>query len=405
MNRVLLIIVLIFGYINASWTDSIINESKSVYNGVKDTYSKHTSEEKITTEELKKERFDKIWTQVHEKLSEGSNLFEKKNASPDSTWFSTDKDDVQDDIDEILSEIIEVLVGDDLLEYKVEIADFNEKIDNCKISISGYRNKKIAAPKESLLHTTKDQYTNKIKETKSEIEMFKNEIIMVQNELKVSFNNIGVNLTTEQIDVLLTRIDGDDIIQISLVMDVLKQITNQIMVLMQDSSEELSEAKRYYGMHLVSLELIVYIQQNYINKVNNVFVPKIDTIINTSKKLIIDTKQIIKTEKDKRRHSIYETNIKAQRLTLEVADLYKSDLIDSKKNMKEAQNISKKNLKLAHNTYSTVMLSSDLYSLISDSQTMFNVITKIQIPNIVPFENTQIQEKYKELTKAIALEN
>ena len=48
-----------------------------------------------------------------------------------------------------------------------------------------------------------------------------------------------------------------------------------------------------------------------------------------------------------------------------------------------------------------VLLSSDLYSLISESQTMFNTITKIQIPHIVPFQNIQIQKRYKELTKTL----
>ncbi|MEA3315392.1 MAG: hypothetical protein U9Q30_06025 [Campylobacterota bacterium] len=410
MNRVLIAVFLMYSSGQADWLNSVVEESKNIGTTIldktKDIYSDATSsKEEVSKEELQKQRFDKIWTKVHKRLSEGSLLFEKKNSSPESTWIGTDKNDVQDEIDEVLNEIIEILIGDDLLAYKEQIIDINKKIDKNKSNIIEYRNEKIAAPIDSNIYTTKKQYDNKIKDAKDEINILENKIVLVQNKLKTDFNNIGVMLTIEQINVLLTRIDGDDIIQISLVMDVLKQITNQIMILMKDSNEELSQAKRYYGMHLISLELIVYIQQNYIDKVNNIFIPKIDKVIDSSNKLIIDTDNMIKSEIDDRRKSIYELNLKAQKLTLEVANIYKKDLQNSRNNMKKGQNISKDNLKLAHNTYETVLLSSDLYNLISQSQTMFSIITKIQIPDITPFENIQIQERYKELTKTLTIQD
>jgi len=407
-KKVFIALFLIYNSSNADWLNSVVEESKNIGTTIldktKDIYQSSNKEE-LSKEELQKQRFDKIWTKVHKKLSEGSLLFEKKNSSPESSWIGTDKSDVQSEIDEVLNEIIEILIGDDLLEYKNQISDINEKINKNKINIIEYRNEKIAAPIDSHIYTTKKQYDEKIKDAKDEIKILENKIVLVQNKLKTDFNNIGVKLSVEQINVLLTRIDGDDIIQISLVMDILKQITNQIMVLMKDSNEDLSQAKRYYGMHLISLELIVYIQQNYINKVDDVFIPKIDKVIETSNKLINDTLKISKIEVDDRRKTIYEANLKAQKLTLEVANIYKKDLKNSRNNMKKAQKISMENLKLAHNTYETVLLNSDLYNLISQSQTMFNTITKIQIPDIVPFENIQIQERYKELTKTLNNQN
>jgi hypothetical protein len=69
--------------------------------------------------------------------------------------------------------------------------------------------------------------------------------------------------------------------------------------------------------------------------------------------------------------------------------------------MIEAQKVARANLKVSKNTYETVALSADLYDLISESQEMFVEISKIQVPDIVPFENTQLQQKYKELTEKI----
>jgi predicted nucleic-acid-binding protein len=219
--------------------------------------------------------------------------------------------------------------------------------------------------------------------------------------LRNNFDEIGVHLSSEQIEVLLARVDGDDIIQIALVMETLKQITAQIMQLMKESGEELKQAKKYYGMHQVLLELVVYIQQKYIDKSNTVYLPRIDKIIADSKQMIEDTKRLRDQEEEYSRRAVYAKNIDALELTLKVAKRYREDLLKARNNMIEAQKISLANLKLSKNTYATVSLSADLYTLISESQTMFEEVSKIQVPSIVPFENMQIRQKYLELTDSL----
>jgi hypothetical protein len=69
--------------------------------------------------------------------------------------------------------------------------------------------------------------------------------------------------------------------------------------------------------------------------------------------------------------------------------------------MIEAQKVALANLRVSKNTYETVSLSADLYDLISESQEMFVEISKIQVPDIIPFENVQLKQKYRELTEKI----
>jgi hypothetical protein len=184
-------------------------------------------------------------------------------------------------------------------------------------------------------------------------------------------------------------------------METLKHVTNQILALMKASKEELTQAKKYYGMHQVLLELVVYIQQKYIDKCNNVYIPKIDKMVTDSAEMMENTARLKGLEEDVRRRSIYASNLEAQALTNKVAKLYKQDIIASRNNMLEAQKIAKENLKLSKNTYATVMLSADLFDLISESQSMFDEVSKIQVPNLVPFENIQLEQKYKELTEKL----
>ena len=65
-------------------------------------------------------------------------------------------------------------------------------------------------------------------------------------------------------------------------------------------------------MHQVLLELVVYIQQKYIDKCNAVYILKIDTMISTSAQMMETTKYSMDNDEDPRRRAIYNKNLDAQ---------------------------------------------------------------------------------------------
>jgi hypothetical protein len=338
---------------------------------------------------------------VVDELQEGTHYIDELKRAPDSAWIGKDKEDIQEDLNALFDQIVKGLVGSDMMAYKEQMADLRKKIDANKEKILTYREERIAAPQKSTLYTTKSEYDEKIKDLKDENAILENRMRIIKENLRQSFADIGVNLSMAQVDVLLTRVDGDDIVQISLMMDTLKYITQQILQLMQESNEELKQAKKYYGMHQVLLELVVYIQEKYIDKCNNEYIPKISKIIADSKSMITQTQRLKAQEEDPKRASVYAHNIQAQEWTLKVAKRYREDLIRSRDKMIEAQKVALANLRVSKNTYETVSLSADLYDLISESQEMFVEISKIQVPDIIPFENVQLKQKYRELTEKI----
>ncbi len=395
---------LLISTLHADVLTDVVDKSKALYHGVKDksvsVYHDITREE--SDEEKRTRRFEEIWNRVRGKLVKGSKLYGEKENAPESTLvFGDDKEDIQKDIDALLNDVIALLLNDDLLAYQEEIEDLNTKIEKDELNLAEYKEERIGAPLKSMVHTTKEGYDKKIKDTQDEIVILKNRIHIVEKHLKDRFSKLGVTLSVEQIEVLLSRADGNDIIEVSLVIDVLKQITEQILGLMRESDEDLLQAKRYYGMHLVSLALVVHLQQLYIDRVNGVYIPKIAKIISKAEEIMGRTEVLIDREQDNNRIAIYESNFKAQKFTKEVATHYKEELIKSRDRMQEAQTQTQKNLQVAENTFATVSLSSGLYNLIAQSQMMFDKISRIQIPQIVPFENVQIEQKYKELTKQI----
>ena len=387
--------------LSADWKSEMLDKSHQIYNDTKDKTILLYKENVETHPLTKEERMNKAWDNVYDDLEEGAKNTDRYNNAPESTWIGTDKEDVQKDTNKLFEMIVNGLIEDDLLIYKTKMASLKKEISDNKRDILKYREKRVGAPKSSSIYTTRTGYDEKIDETQKENIILENEIRIIKSDLKNNFKEIGVNLTAAQIEVLLTRVDGDDIIQISLVMETLKHITNQILELMKASKEELKQAKKYYGMHQVLLELVVYIQQQYIDKCDNVYLPKIDKMITDSAQMMANTKRLKDQEEDTRRRSIYNTNLDAQMLTHKAAKRYRNDIVASRDNMREAQQISKANLQLSKNTYATVLLSADLFDLITESQSMFEEVSKIQVPNLVPFENFQMEQKYRELTEKL----
>ncbi len=404
MKRLSLSIFLL-GSLHADWTGDLLKKGTELYDETREKtiqiYKDTLDSKPLSHDARRQQRLNEAWENVVEELQEGTVYLDEFKEAPDSAWIGKDKADIREDLDALFDQIVQGLVGSDLMAYKEQMASLRKQIEKNQNKILTYREKRIGAPKSSAIYTTKSEYTQKIKDLKDENRLLENEMRIIKEGLRQSFADIGVDLSMEQVDVLLTRVDGDDIVQISLVMDTLKYITQQILHLMQESNEELKQAKKYYGMHQVLLELVVHIQQQYIDKCNNVYIPKISRIIADSQNMIAQTQRLKAQEEDPRRSAVYAHNIEAQEWTLQVAKRYREDLIRSRDKMIEAQKVALANLKVSKNTYETVSLSADLYNLISESQEMFVEISKIQVPDIVPFENLQLQQKYKELTEKI----
>lgn len=398
--KYLLSIILTISFIYGDIFSDTLNKGKTIYANLKDKgsslYNKFLKDDK---EENSSVRFEKIWNSVRDNLLEGVELYNKREKAPDKTYiFGEDKEDITKDINRLLNETVSLLINRDLVSYQNRIEKLNRIIEKKKIELAEYKERRVGAD-------NKKEFDKKIESINREIEELNQEILSLKGNLKRKFQDSGIDLSDEQIDVLLVRADGHDIIQLILIIETIKQINEQILKLVKSSGEDLVQAKRYYGMHMVSLLLVTHTQKLYMDKIKRIYIPRIDNIIKKASDMIVKTKSLISKERDENRLFIYKENLKAQEFTKKVALEYRKNLLATIESIKRAYLESRKNLEVAKNTYDTVSLSSGLYNIINKTQMMFDRINKIQIPQIVPFENRQIKQKYRELTKQILVEN
>ena len=200
---------------------------------------------------------------------------------------------------------------------------------------------------------------------------------------------------------MTTRVDGDDLAKSIAIFDVTKQITNALEELMRQNSFNGNSTARYYGIYVILSEILGFAQREYILKLDEVYLKRINDIKNNSYKSISMAENKMAESQIEQSIKIFENNIKAEKYTIKVANLYREILIDQKSKLLEALKTTEEQISVGYSSYTTASNSSILSSLIQDTQSSFDLIMSMQIPEIVPFENSSLQSEFIKLSGKI----
>ncbi|HEC83753.1 MAG TPA: hypothetical protein ENI48_00695 [Thioploca sp.] len=346
--------------------------------------------------------FAQIWEKVTPKLDKVLVLEKEGETLPDSAWFGNDKIDNKNDINDLLDEAVAILSISNSTETRQRIRALEKEIRGMKQTISQYRQEQVSAPIRSTWQTTVADYEAKIEQLTERIEQRHEAISKLKSQFAQELSDKGLHITPEQLEVLLSSVVGDDIIQSSIVYNNVKQISQQLMTLTIKSGEDFDISQRYYGMYTVLLKTLLHMQQTFINNIDEKYLPKIGHIVADVHNLKATTRNLLRSEIDKNRRRHLQANLEAQNLTLQTARLYKKHLIRQRRKIARAINKTKADLRIAQNTYKTVRVSGELINLLRTSQKSFDVLLNIQVPDLLVFENLQMKQEFAILTQKLA---
>ena len=213
-------------------------------------------------------------------------------------------------------------------------------------------------------------------------------------------NAYGVDLSNEQAEVLLSRIDSGDVTRMATIFAVISAMTRQFESAKQLSGENLSVTKKYYGIYIGLLELQIHIQSTYIDKIDQQYLPGVAKIGQEAVDLIAETKSKLKSN-DGPHSEHYSQNIASQKFTLEVTEIYSAALRADRNNVAQAKAMVEKLHDLAQNTLSTVRVSADLTNLVRQAEGMYQEVMSLQTPALAPFENLQLKKEFEAVTSRL----
>ena len=86
---------------------------------------------------------------------------------------------------------------------------------------------------------------------------------------------------------------------------------------------------------------------------------------------------------------------------MEVLAQYTKILESQKGKLEIALKRTNEQIGVAYSTFDTAANSANLVNLINDTQQSFNQIMEMQVPDIIPFENTELETKFQEISDQI----
>src|SRR5690606_9979129 len=215
------------------------------------------------------------------------------------------------------------------------------------------------------------------------------------DEMTAALAAIDVNLTSEQLDTMMSSVTGNDIMSMAVVFSAIKDLTVQLSVLTQESGEDLEHAKRYYGMVVVLHRLTGTMQKQFLTEVNGNYLPKLAEFRVTANDNLKEAQALMAAGANR---EMMRSNIEANEMTIRVVELYEKLLNDQRDKVGKALQVTEKEIRVASNTYNTVSLSSAVVGMIREGANTFEQLISLQMPDVRQFQSEHMKEEFRRLT-------
>jgi hypothetical protein len=331
-----------------------------------------------------------------------NSLKKEEQKASSFTLVRKSKKDYRIKIDKVLREIEPLLFDGEVVDYATKIREIREQIRSLESQKVVLNEKLVFAPIEkSLLSPSKNDIKKEITKIEQLISKAYKLIDEYEFDLKGKLNALGIEVTRAQIRVMTTRVDGDELARSFAIFDVTRQISTTLGELVKQNSFSASTTVKYYGTYVILSEILSYSQREYIRKIEKIYRPALFNIKNDIQDAIDFAEQSIKSAKSNKNKNILKSNIKSNELFLMVLKQYDDILEEQEKALGRALEITTEQITVAYSTYDTAANSANLVNLINETQDTFNRILDMQLPEIIPFENIELENKFIEISAQI----
>ncbi|MCP4042080.1 MAG: hypothetical protein GY731_09035, partial [Gammaproteobacteria bacterium] len=199
------------------------------------------------------ELFAHLWKSMLPRMDSVLALEDRHASLPEQAWFGEDQQSNQAAIGDLLDESINILSDSNGSGYRERIRVVSGAIRSARSEISRLRDARVTAPADSMWQRTMEQYKAEIHKQQALIAQYQLEHAAIRRDFATDLRRQGLNISDEQLEFLLATVVGDHLVRLSEVFYNVKLLTVQLERLMLESHEDLSLARRYYGMYTVLL--------------------------------------------------------------------------------------------------------------------------------------------------------
>ena len=344
------------------------------------------------------------WGSLTETLSDALSLRDRQETLPASSWFGADRTSNARKIDELLDRALEILAQGRAGDLRRQALELRSEIPKLRLEADGLRNQRISAPESSRLPwvKTRAKIDERLSELDGEITDRERALSAVNAQLAEALRELGLQLDDRQIDILLSSVTGDDLLQNAVVFSNVRAMVEKLAELSREDRDNLEINRRYSGLYLVLNDLLIHTQEELVRKIDGEYKPRLVEIGREAEALrreaLAKASQAGYSDLQKKS---FVLNAESNAMTLRVAELYTQLLDSQRRGILDNLADLRRSRDLAENTYRTVRSSGDLRNLIRSGLELFDSIHALSMPEILPFENEAIRREFEEINKRL----
>ena len=362
---------------------------------------------------LEDETSKRLFKAVSKLLSETADERSKAHKLPSESdfivpplWRAT-KEQRMRDVQELLDAALDVVTDVPLVKLQDRIQTARASISQMEDQVTQLRERRLSAPDDALLpgilSDTVASIDDDIKELEVRIKANKDEIETVKVEIHGALKQSGVEVSKEQIDLLLGSVLGGDMIKMVAAFQASRQIDQRLSALMDQADGEVKTSRRYFAMHAALFAMLLHAQNHIIEKIDQVYMPRMRKILSDIRRARADTRRLLRGRNRDDQVRVLNANLKAQAFSERVALFYKDYLATQRAQIVRARAKTKRDLRIADNTYLTVEASFQLKALIDDAQASFEAMQMLEAPGFDQvFKNEDLRREFETLTEKLA---
>jgi hypothetical protein len=320
-------------------------------------------------------------------------------------WAET-KEDRERKVRDLLDAVLAVITDAPVVELQKRIEGLRRNIRELDDGIVALREKQLVAPKDgmltSMLTETVGSIGREIDEAKRRIAANREEIAQTKAGIREALRKNGVELTAEQVDLLLDGVLSGDLVRLVVVFNSARLIDTQLGKMMAASGENIGAARKYFAMHAALFALLVHAQDSLIGKIDRQYLPKLATIEIDIGNARVKTAELMRAQNRDDQKRALDANADSQRLAEEAAKGYRRYLLQQREQVAKARQRTVHDLRIADNTFETVEVSFQLRNLMRDASASFESIQKLEAPTFDQiFKNEELRREFENLTRRL----
>lgn len=330
--------------------------------------------------------FKNIWYQITNKTKDQKEILLKDREDYGWSLFNP--------YDSFFQSCVEILTSKEDGKKIKEIYDLLARIEQNNKDIEKLKEKHFTAPESSWnpLVDTQKEIMEDIEDLKKENEKIENKINDLKFALVESFNSHGIEIDRTQLDFIIASVVKEDLANLILVTDTLKQVLFAIEKQMVEGGDHII-VKNYTAVYLVVILTLRHAQDHAIESLNKNS-KKVDTLIQVAKENINEACRISGYEHDR----TLQSNIKLNERTIEISKAYKEILLKFSRQLQEERPNLERSIKIARNLYNTVETANNLITVIKQSSSNYQSLFKFTMPKINQSYATNMSHEFDSIS-------